>query len=112
MNKRNIIGSTVLIVGLLAAGTSFADEASTTAPAPKLPGDQGLASVNKNLDKNPDNKGLQNAAAQLEKNRIKHEEQAEKRSEKREQHMEKRTERAERHDSAANRPAKVDRPGK
>ena len=107
MNKRNIIGSTVLIVGLLAAGTSFAADTTAT-----LPGDQGVASVNKNLENNPDNKGLQNAAAQLKQNQVKHVEHMEKRSEKQEKHMEMHMEkRTERHE-AMGRPAKIERPGK
>jgi len=107
MSKIKFIAATIL----LAAATA-AHAADTATP---LPGDKGMASVNKNLEKDPDNKGLQNAAAQHEKNRIKHQEQAEKRSEKKEKHMENRAERAEsrgeRHDTGG-RPAKVERPGK
>ena len=104
MKNMKYIAAAILLATTV---TAHAADATTT-----LPGDKGISSVNKNLEKNPDNKGLQNAAAQLEKNRIKHEEQAEKRSENQEQHMEKSAEiRAERHDSAATRPPKVDRPG-
>lgn len=107
MNKRNIIGSTVLIVGLLAAGTSFADDTTAT-----LPGDQGVASVNKNLESNPDNKGLQTAAEQLKQNQLKQAEQTKLRSGKQEKHMEQHMEkRTERHE-AMGRPAKIERPGK
>lgn len=150
MNKRNIIGSTVLIVGLLAAGTSFAADENSTAPAPVKTqeqnaekqqtltqqrnqirtqegngeqrkemhreqvrsGDQGLASVNKNLENNPDNKGLQTAAEQLKQNQLKQAEQTKLRSGKQEKHMEQHMEkRTERHE-AMGRPAKIERPGK
>lgn len=107
MNKFNFISAAIL---LAVASVAHAAE-STTA----LPGDKGLASVNKNLEKNPDNKGLQNASGKLEQNRLKHAEQAEKRNEKHEKHMEKKAERvesrAERRE-AMGRPAKVERPGK
>lgn len=86
--------------------------AQTTAP---LPGDQGAASVNRNLAQNPENKGLQNASGQLEQNRIKHAEQEKKRIEQQERHMEKKTERVEtraQHHDTPTRPAKVERPGK
>lgn len=81
----------------------------------KVPGDQGISSVNKNLVKNPENKGLQNAAEQLEKNRIKHIEQSEKRTEKQERHMNMETERVElraQNRDTVTRPGKVERPGK
>jgi len=111
MTKLNYISAVIL---LAAASVAHAQTATT---APKLPGDQGAASVNKNLTKDPDNKGLQNAAEQLKKNKAKHAEQMKKRSEKHEDQMEKKTERAERHETME-RPAKVertekmDRPGK
>ena len=115
MNNRKIFSNIALVLGLLAAGSSFADETSTTAPAQKLPGDQGLASVNKNLEKNPENKGLQNASEQLKRNQLKHAEHMEKRAEKREEHRVKKAERAEKHaqhHEAMGRPAKIERPGK
>ena len=37
MNKRKLIGNTLLALGLLAAGASFASEAETTTPAQKTP---------------------------------------------------------------------------
>lgn len=96
---------------LLLAAASFA-HAETTTP---LPDDKGIASVNKNLEKNPDNKGLQNASEQLKRNQLKHAEQAERRSRKHEMHREKNTDRAEsraeRHE-AMGRPARAERPGK
>lgn len=101
----------LISVAIFLAAASGA-HAQTAAP---LPGDQGLSSVNKNLEKNPDNKGLKNADEKLRQNQLKHKAHAEKRIEKREKHREKKAERAEaraeRHE-AAGRPAKIERPGK
>ena len=96
---------------ILLAAASAAHAQSTAA----LPGDQGAASVNKNLAQNPENKGLQNASGQLEQNRIRHAEQEQKRIEQQERNMEKKTERIEtraQHRSAPERPARIERPGK
>lgn len=107
----------LISVAILLATASVA-HAQTAAP---LPGDQGISSVNKNLEKNPDNKGLQNADDKLKQNQIKHKAQAEKRLEKKEEHMERKTERNETHTehheaverpARIERPAKIDRPGK
>ena len=109
MNKVKYIS----VVTLLAA-FSLA-HADTTTPAAPLPGDKGLASVNKNLESNPDNKGLKNASEKLQQNQLKHAEQAQKRNEKREMHMEKKMERAEtraeRHEGMG-KSGKPERPGK
>ena len=97
------------VILLAAASSAYAQ---TTAP---LPGDQGAASVNKNLAKNPENKGLQNASGQLEQNRLKHAEQEQKRIEQQERYMEKKTERVEtraQHHDTPTRPTKAERPGK
>lgn len=106
MTKLNYISAVILL-----AAASVAHAQSTT----KLPGDQGSASVNKNLAKDPDNKGLQNADEQLRKNEAKHTEQLEKRTEKREEHMKKKADhkeiKTEGHE-AKDRPAKVERPEK
>lgn len=102
MTKLNYISAVVL---LAAASVAHAQPPTT---APRLPGDQGAASVDKNLAKDPDNKGLQNADEQLKKNRAKHAEQLKKRSEKHEEKMEKKTERAESH-GTMERPAKIER---
>jgi Skp family chaperone for outer membrane proteins len=102
MTKLNYISAVVLLAAASAA------HAQTATTAPKLSGDQGAASVGKNLAKDPDNKGLQNADEQLRKNRAKHAEQLKKRSEKHEEKMEKKTEHAESHDTME-RPAKIER---
>lgn len=107
MNKSNYISALIL---LAAASTAYAQ----TIP-PAVPGDQGLASVNRNVAKNPENKGLQNASEQLQQNQVKHTEQAQKRVEKREQQAVNKAERIEtraEHRETMGRPAKVDRPGK
>lgn len=106
MTKLKFISAAILLA------TASVVHAQTAAP---LPGDQGLSSVNKNLEKNPDNKGLQNAAERHEQNQIKHEAHAEKRMEKKEDRIEKKAERIEsraEHREAAGRPAKVERPGR
>lgn len=107
MMKINYITAVILL-----ATASAAHAQTTTAP---LPGDQGIASVQRNQERKQENKGLQNAAEQLELNQAKHAEQAEKKEQKREQHMEKHTERvearAERREAAA-RPARTERPAK
>lgn len=113
MTKLKLISVAILIA------TASVAHAQTAAP---LPGDQGLSSVNKNLEKNPENKGLLNASEKHKQNQIKHEAQAEKRIEKRaerierkEEHAERKAERIERraeHREAVGHPARIDRPGK
>jgi len=93
----------VIFSVLFLASTSIA-QAQTTPPA-KVPGDQGIASVNKNLEKNPDNKGLQNAAERLKTNREKHQEQMKKREDHKEM-------KAERHEGKTERPGNMSRPEK
>ena len=111
MTKLNYISAVVLL-----AAASVA-HAQTPTTAPKLPGDQGAASVDKNLAKDPDNKGLLNADEQLKKNKAKHAEQMKKRTEKHEDQMEKKIERTENHErmertGKIERPEKMERPGK
>lgn len=104
MLKAHFIFSAVFLASAAIA------QAQTPPPA-KVPGDQGAASVNKNLEKNPDNKGLQNAAEHLKDNREKHLEQMKKR----ERHTESKAERHERgteHHENMSRPEKPGRPGK
>jgi len=102
MQKINYIFTVILLVS-----ASLAQAQTTTLPA-KVPGDQGIASVNKNLEKNPDNKGLQTASEQLKKNRVKHQEQMEKRKEDKAEHSGGNSE----HHGAMNRSARPGRPGK
>ena len=104
MNKPCLIFSALLF------STATLALAETTPPA-KVPGDQGITSVNKNLEKNPDNKGLRNAAEHLKENREKHQEQMKKRQEHKEMKGEHREAHTERHDSMS-RPEKPGRPGK
>lgn len=82
-------------------------ESGTVAGASSLPGEQGIASVNRNLESNPDNKGLQTASEQLNQNQVRHAEQTAKQSGKREQRM---TGKAERHEKAG-RPSRAERRG-
>ena len=100
------------ISAVILLATASVVHAQTAAP---LPGDQGLSSVNKNLEKHPDNKGLQNAAERHEQNHIKHNAQAERRMEKKEDNIAKKAERIEsraEYRETVGRPAKVERPGK
>lgn len=111
MTKLNYISAVVLL-----AAASVA-HAQTPPTAPKLPGDQGVTSVDKNLAKDPDNKGLQNADEQLRKNKAKHAEQLKKRTEKQEEKMEKKSGRAESHETMeragkVERVEKMEHPGK
>lgn len=76
-----------LVVFLAAASLAHADTAT------KVPGEQGAASVKKNLEKDPDNKGLKNAEERHERNMERHKEQMEKRDERK----------AERHEMHENR---------
>lgn len=103
------VGTLLLLGG---AGTSYAADS-----AAKQPLDQAIKSVDKNLAKDPDNKGLNNAAERLQTNQERHNKkraaQLAKRHEKREMKMEKRLEheRTERPEKAE-RPEKVERPEK
>lgn len=67
MHKTNIAIAVGTLFFLCAAGTSYA--ADTDA---KQPLDQAVKSVDKNLAKDPDNKGLQNAAGRLQTNKERH----------------------------------------
>jgi hypothetical protein len=96
---------------ILLAAASAVHAQSTAA----LPGDRGLASVNQNLENNPDNKGLQNASGQLQQNQIKHAEQLENKEQKREQHREQNAVRVETRadgSAAVSRPARIERPAR
>lgn len=105
------------VTALILLASASVALAETTHPAPIT---QGVASVNKNLVKDPDNKGLLNASEQLKENQLK---QAEKRTEqsrkrvarserKEERHKRmERSEKMERHEMTE-RPAKIERPGK
>lgn len=101
-----------IVTALLIASVSVAQAETTNQPVA-----QGAASVDKNLSKNPDNKGLQNASEQLKENEAKI---AEKRADKtsddakhkkdkkdKREHMEK----GRGHDKMG-RPAKPERPAR
>lgn len=105
-----IAAGTLLLLSI--AGTSHADD-----PATKQPLDQAMESVDKNLARDPDNKGLQNAAERLQTNKERHEEKREakeqKRHEKRLKQAEKKAKREEaEHRVKAERPGRPARPGK
>lgn len=98
----------IAVIAMLAAtGLAHAETSGTT----PLPGDQGITSVNRNLEKIPDNKGLQNASEQLERNRLKHEGREEKREERHDLRHENRMNHAERHDGTS-RPERIERPAR
>lgn len=57
------------LCSLMMISTALFAQTSTTAPATtKVPSSQGLASVDKNLAKDADSKGLRNAADRIERN--------------------------------------------
>jgi hypothetical protein len=105
---------------LLLASISVAHAQTPLAQTPPKPAAQGDASVDKNLNKNPDNKGLQTADKKVEANEAK---AAEKRAEHKEARKEERKEerkkdrkedkheRMERHEKME-RPAKPERPAR
>lgn len=111
MTKIAYISAVILLASAAVA------HAQTTPAAPIT---QGAASVNKNLAKDPDNKGLQNAAEQLKENQAMQAEKKAEQEKKKETHTERKEERhdkmerhekIERHDKVE-RPAKIERPGK
>lgn len=100
--KRTLLG-TVSAVGILAAiGAANAQ----TADPKNVPGDQGLSSVEKNLAKDPDNRGLQNAKQRIEDNQA---DRAARKTAKTDRDKVARAEKAERVEKA-DRPEKPERP--
>lgn len=89
---------------LVSASIAQAETSTQT----KVPGDQGIASVNKNLEKNPDNKGLKNASEHLKQNREKHLEQVKRREEHKEMKAERNEMKGDRHGNMA----RSERPGR
>src|SRR5260370_41303975 len=64
---RLLVGATTaLIIGALGSASAQTGDA-------KVPGQQGLNSVDRNLAKDPDNQGLKNAQRRLERNEERHE---------------------------------------
>jgi hypothetical protein len=104
--------SHMAIALLTASSISVAYAQTPPAQTPPAPAAQGDASVDKNLIKNPDNKGLQNADKRVEANEAK---AAAKRAEAKERHKrnrrEEKQERMER-DEKMERPAKPEHPGR
>src|SRR3990170_18002 len=106
-----IAAGILLLLGV--ASTSYAAD-----PAAKQPLDQAIKSVDKNLARDPDNKGLQNAAERLQTNQERYEkkraEQKAKRQEHKDDQAEKRVERPEKAErpERAERPEKAGRPGR
>lgn len=100
-----------IAIALLTASVSVA-----FAQTPPAPAAQGDASIDKNLGKNPNNKGLQNADQKVEANEAKAAaRRAEAREERREKHKQERME--ERHERAGSvnqmeQPARPEHPGR
>lgn len=93
--KIAIAVGTLFLLGV--ASTSYAAD-----PATKQPLDQAIKSVDKNLVKDPDNKGLQNAAGRLQTNKERHEK---KRAEKEARHKAKIAKKEARHQAKINKRA-------
>ena len=112
MHKTRAVIAAGTLLLLCVAGTSHADD-----PAAKQPLDQAMESVDKNLARDPDNKGLQNAAERLQTNqeryKNKREEQNAKRLAKKNKQAEKKAKREEaEHRVKAERPERPARPEK
>lgn len=104
----------LLVAGGLALSLTAAYAQTTTgstATNDKKPLDQARTSVEKNLEKDPDNKGLQNAAERLKENQERIEA---RKNEKRERSETAKVERAERpsRPEAPQRPEKLERPAR
>jgi len=99
---------TMFLLGI--ASTSYAADTAT-----KQPLDQSIESVDKNLAKDPDNKGLQNAAERLQTNKERQAKKREAQAAKREAKSLKKAERKAAKESErqeAGRPDKAERPEK
>lgn len=112
MNKIKTVITVATVFLLSVAGTSYAADT-----AAKQPLDQAIKSVDKNLAKDPDNKGLQNAAGRLQANKERHDEKRAERAAKRQDKKERHAERAERPEKTerperAERPEPMGRPGR
>jgi hypothetical protein len=95
------------IVAALFVGAAYAQTSTSKPSDDKAPLTQGISSVDKNLEKKPDNKGLQNADKRLKANQERMEARRVKRDNDRAERAE-RPERAER----AERPEKTERSGR
>jgi hypothetical protein len=101
-----------VVVSTLFVGAAWA-QSSTSKPDDKMPMTQGAASVDKNLERDPDNKGLKNAGNRIKRNQERFEDRRDKRADRREDRVE-RAERAERPERAehAERPDRAERSGR
>lgn len=82
------LSATFLSVMLLSAGAVYAADPAPASGGGKAPLDQAIESVEKNLDKNPDNAGLQNAREKLEANQERKEAKEAAREERKKAHRE------------------------
>jgi hypothetical protein len=98
------------IVSALFVGAVHAQTSTAKPSDDKTPLTQGISSVDKNLEKKPDNKGLQNADKRLRANR----DRIEARRVERDNDRAERAERPERHERAerAERPERTERSGR
>jgi hypothetical protein len=97
-----------VVVSTLFVGAAWA-QSSTNKPDDKMPMTQGAASVDKNLERDPDNKGLKNASNRIKRNQDRFEDRRDMREDRAE-----RAERAERPERAehAERPDRAERSGR
>jgi len=97
----------IAIVTLMFLGISGISQAADSTA--KKPLDQAIESIDKNLAKDPDNKGLLNAAERLQTNKERYEQKRAAQNAKRLEHSGDRAERAERPERIE-RPEKIERP--
>ncbi len=105
-----MIKTSHIAIALLIASVSVAYAQTPPAQTPPAPAAQGDASVDKNLSKNPNNKGLQNADQKVEANEAK---AAAKRAEAKEERkeMHKKNRREEKHERME-REERMERPAR
>lgn len=104
MHKTRAVIAAGTLLLLSVAGTSHADD-----PATKQPLDQAMESVDKNLARDPDNKGLQNAAERLQTNKERHEKKRAEQKAKRQKHKD---DQAEKRAERPEKPARPEKPGR
>jgi hypothetical protein len=102
--------SRVPMIGMAALALVFsAASAQTTTPTTQTPLTQGITSVDKNLERDPDNKGLQTASERLRINQERLEEQKAKTATRVEEAKAQQDARSSRPDFAQ-RPVRIERP--
>lgn len=101
---------TVIAIATLSL-LSFASAGYAADPVTKQPLDQAIESVDQNLAKDPDNKGLQNAADRLQTNQQRQQEKRAEQEAKRQAKIDKRAGKMSDHHDAE-RMEKMDRPEK